>query len=165
MKFSKKAAIILIEHFHSNRELLLKENNKLISGVANDLSRIVNEHGGKEATVVFLVFRALYYYHRYLMHEERVDGKIEDERRFKSKIDEYLDNVYKMASMIRDGQIANLYEYSNRILGKLGSAYRKYFINYLDFPHIVVEKGIEISEEEKEKIEHLLSKPFEKELE
>jgi hypothetical protein len=42
-----------IEHFHSNRVLLLKKNNRLISGVANDLSRIVNGHGGKEAIVVY----------------------------------------------------------------------------------------------------------------
>lgn len=164
-EFSKKATIMLIEHFHSNRELLLKENNKLILGVTGDLSRIANEHGGKEAIIVYLAFRALYDYHRYLMYEEGVDGKIEDESRFKSKIDEYIDKVYEMASMIRDAQIDDLYEYSNRILGKLGSAYRKYFTNYLDIPRIVVEREIEIPEKAKEKIGDIVSKSFEKELE
>jgi len=164
-EFSKKAAIMLIEHLHSNRELLLKKNNRLISGVANDLSRIVNEHGGKEAIIVYLVFRALDHYHRYLLYEEGIDGKIEDESRFKSKIDEYIDEIYEMASMIRDAQIDNLYEYSNRILGKLGSEYRKYFINYLDIPRIVVEREIEIPEKAKEKIGDIVSKSFEKELE
>jgi hypothetical protein len=164
-EFSKKATIMLIEHFHSNRELLLKENNKLILGVAGDISRIVNEHGGKEAIIVFLVFRALYDYYRYLMYGEGVDGKIEDESRFKSKIDEYIDKVYEMASMIRDAQIDDLYEYSNRILGKLGSAYRKYYTNYLDIPPIVVEREIELPEKAKEKIGDIVSKSFEKELE
>ena len=164
-EFSKKAAIMLIEHLHSNRELLLKKNNRLISGVANDLSRIVNEHGGKEAIIVYLVFRALDHYHRYLMYEEGIDGKIEDESIFKSKIDGYIDKVYEMASMIRDAQIEDLYEYSNRILGKLGSEYRKYFINYLDIPRIVVEREIEIPEKAKEKIGDIVSKSFEKELE
>ncbi|MGB7002572.1 MAG: hypothetical protein WBE22_11325 [Halobacteriota archaeon] len=164
-EFSKKAAIMLIEHLHSNRELLLKKNNRLISGVANDLSRIVNGHGGKEAIVVYLVFRALDHYYGYLMYEEGIDGKIEDESRFKSKIDEYIDKVYEMASMIRDAQIDDLYEHSNRILGKLGSAYRKYFINYLDIPRIVVEREIEIPEKAKEKIGDIVSKSFEKELE
>ena len=64
------------------------------------------------------------------MYEEGVDGKIEDERRFKSKIDEHIDEIYKMASMIRNGERNNLYEHSNNILGKLGSEYRKYIINY-----------------------------------
>ena len=164
-EFSKKAAIMLIEHLHSNRKLLLKKNNQLISGVANDLSRIVNGHGGKEAIIVYLVFRALDHYYRYLMYEEMIDGKIEDESRFKSKIDEHIDKVYEMASMIRDAQIDDLYEYSNRILGKLGSAYRKYFVNYRDIPRIVVEREIEIPEKAKEKIGDVISKSFEKELE
>ena len=164
-EFSKKAAIMLIEHLHSNRELLLKKNNQLISGVANDLSRVVNEYGGKEAIVVYLVFRALDHYYRYLIYEEVVDGKIEDKSRFKSKIDEHIDKVYEMASMIRDAQIDDLYEYSNRILGKLGSAYRKYYTNYLDIPRIVVEREIEIPEKAKEKIGDIVSKSFEKELE
>jgi len=164
-EFSRKAAIMLIEHLHSNRELLLKKNNRLISGVANDLSRVVNEHGGKEAMIVYLVFRALDHYYRYLMYEEGIDGKIEDESRFKSKIDDYIDKVYEMASMIRDAQIDELYEHSNRILGKLGYAYRKYFINYLDIPpRIVVEREIEIPEKAKEKIRDIVSKS-EKELE
>lgn len=164
-EFSRKAAIMLIEHLHSNRELLLKKNNRLISGVANDLSRVVNEHGGKEAIIVYLVFRALDHYYRYLMYEEGIDGKIEDESRFKSKIDDYIDKVYEMASMIRDAQIDELYEHSNRILGKLGYAYRKYFINYLDIPRIVVEREIKIPEKAKEKIGDIVSKSFEKELE
>jgi len=164
-EFSRKAAIMLIEHLHSNRELLLKKNNRLISGVANDLSRVVNEHGGKEAMIVYLVFRALDHYYRYLMYEEGIDGKIEDESRFKSKIDDYIDKVYEMASMIRDAQIDELYEHSNRILGKLGYAYRKYFINYLDISRIVVEREIEIPEKAKEKIRDIVSKSFEKELE
>ncbi len=164
-EFSKKAAIMLIEHLHSNREILLKKNNQLIPSVANDLSRVVNEHGSNEAIIVYLVFRALDLYYRYLMYEEGVDGKIEDESRFKSKIDEHIDKVYEMASMIRDAQIDDLYEHSNRILGKLGSAYRKYFINYLDIPRIVVEREIEIPEKAKEKIGDIVSKSFEKELE
>jgi len=163
-EFSRKAAIMLIEHLHSNRELLLKKNNRLISGVANDLSRVVNEHGGKEAIIVYLVFRALDHYYRYLMYEEGIDGKIEDESRFKSKIDDYIDKVYEMASMIRDAQIDELYEHSNRILGKLGYAYRKYFINYLDIPPRIV-REIEIPEKAKEKIRDIVSKSFEKELE
>jgi len=164
-EFSKKATIMLLEHFHSNRELLLKKNNQLIPGVASDLSRIVNEHGGKEAIIVYLVFRALDHYYRYLMYEEGIDGKIEDESRFKSKIDEHSEKVYEMAPMIRDAQIGDLYEHSNRILGKLGSAYREYFINYMIISRIVVEREIEIPEKAKEKIGDVISKSFEKELE
>jgi len=160
-EFSKKAAIMLIEHLHSNRELLLKRNNQLIPGVTHDLSRIVNEHGGKEAIIVYLVFRALDHYSRYLMYEERVDGKIEDERRFISKIDEYIDEIYAIASMIRNGRIDDLYEHSNHILGKLGSEYRKYFISYLENPNIVVERKIELPEKAKEKIGDIISKSFE----
>ncbi len=156
---------MLIEHLHSNRELLLKKNNQLIPSVANDLSRIVNEHGGKEAIIVYLVFRALYHYHRYLMYEEGVDGKIEDERRFKSKIDEYIDGIYKMASMIKNGRVEDIYGHSNHILGKLGSDYRKFFINYLEPPRVIVERKIEISEKAKEKIGDIVSKSFEKKLE
>ena len=164
-EFSKKAAIMLIEHLHSNRELLLKKNNQLISGVANDLSRIVNGHGGKEAIVVYLVFRALSHYYGYLMYEEGIDGKIEDESRFKSKIDEYIDGIYEMASMIKNGRVEDLYGHSNHILGKLGSEYRKYFINYLEPPRVIVERKIEIPEKAKEKIGDIVSKSFEKELE
>jgi hypothetical protein len=165
LEFSKKAAIMLLEHFHSNRELLLKKNNQLISGVANDISRVVNDHGGKEATVVFLVFKALDRYCEYLMYEEGDDGKIEDESRFKSKIDGYIDNIYEMASMIRNGRMEDLYEHSNHILGKLGSEYRKFFINYLEPLRVVVERKIEIPEKAKEKIGDIVSKSFEKELE
>jgi hypothetical protein len=129
-EFSKKAALMLIEHFHSNRELLLKKNNRLIFVVANELSRIVNEHGGSETTIVYLVFRAMDHYYSHVMNAELFDGKIEDESRFKSKIDEYIDEIYKMASMIKNGRIEDLYEHSNNILGKLGSEYRKSFINY-----------------------------------
>ena len=163
-EFSKKAAMMLIEHLHSNRELLLKRNNQLIQGVAHDLSRIVNEHGGKEALITYLVFRALEHHYRYLRYEEQVDGKIEDERRFKSKIGEYIDEIYTMASMIRNEEIDDLYEHSNHILGKLGSEYRKYFINYLENPNVVVERKIDLPEGAKEKIGDIISKSFEDEL-
>ena len=104
------------------------------------------------------------HHYRYLRYEEQVDGKIEDESRFKSKIDEHIDKVYEMASMIRDAQIDDLYEYSNRILGKLGSEYRKYFINYLENPNVVVERKIDLPEGAKEKIGDIISKSFEDEL-
>jgi hypothetical protein len=164
-EFSKKAAIRMIEHLHSNRGLLSKKNNQLIRGATGDLARIVNEHGGKEALIVYLVFRGLEHYYTYLMYGEVVDGRIEDERRFKSKIDEHIDKVYEMASTIRDRQIDELYELSNRILGKLGSEYRKYFINYLELPRLVIERKIEMPEKAKEKIGDIISKSFEKELE
>ena len=104
-------------------------------------------------------------YCEYLMYEEGDDGKIEDESRFKSKIDGYIDNIYEMASMIRNGRMEDLYEHSNHILGKLGSEYRKFFINYLEPLRVVVERKIEIPEKAKEKIGDIVSKSFEKELE
>jgi hypothetical protein len=164
-EFSRKAAIMLIKYLYSNRELLLKKNNQLISGVANDLSRIVNEHGGKEAMIVYLVFRGLEHYYRYLMFEGWNDGKMEGTSTCKSKIYEHIGKIVKMASIIENGKMDELYEHSNYILGKLGSEYRKYYINYLDRPGVVVERKIEMPEKAKEKIGDIISKSFEKELE
>ena len=163
-EFSKKAAIMLIEHLNSNRDILLNKNNKLIYGAANELSRITNEHGGNEAHITYLVLTALSHYYRYLLYEELIEGDIENKERFKSKIDEYIDKIYEMASMIRTGQIEDLYEHSNNILWQLGSEYRKYVINYLDIPHIV-KREIELPEKAKEKIGDIIAKSFEDELE
>ena len=69
-----------------------------------------------------------------------------------------------MASMIRTGQIADMYEHSNNILWQLGSEYRKYVINYLDIPRMI-KREIELPEKAKEKIGDIIAKSFEDELE
>lgn len=165
-EFSKKAAIMMIEHLESNRELLLDEKNQLIFGIANDLSRIVNEHGGEEAAIVYLVFRALGHHYRYLMYEAMDKNGIQNKDSLMSKIGKYIDDINLMASMIRDEpqDKDKLYQHSNKILGDLGLEFRKYVLNYVDIPKVVVEGKLELPEKAKETIGNLISKSFEEKL-
>ena len=157
-EFSKKFAIMALEHFNSNRHLVTNPNSVLVEGIARDIGRTVDQHGGKEALVVYMVLKEFYHCHIYLLHE--ISNGIADYKR----INTYLDDIYKMNLLIKNDNQKELFKCSNSILGRLGSDFRKCYFNYLELVYPKHKKEIVLPDAAKEKIGEILTKSLEEKL-
>ena len=164
--FTNQATSMLIHHLKENKQLLLEENNRLIGGILNELSRIINVHGSELHVLVFyLLMNVLDDYYKYLLYSKMKDGVIENKDEFKNKIYPYIDKIINLFS---DPNSEDFYEHSNKILGELGSEFRIYFINYMEPEReVFVERRrppVEIPKEAKEKIGEMIAEALEKEV-
>ena len=159
-RFTRDAALWLAKHLRENKELLMKEKNRLLNGVLNELSRIINTHGPDQySLVLYLLLVSLADYYRYLSHMDVT----EREEEFKQKIFPYVDEI---TSLDPESDLGELYGRANKILGDIASKWRTYFINYMEVPEIeIVERRprIEIPEEAKERITKTIKEAIEKE--
>lgn len=165
LNFTRETTLMLVNHLDQNRELLLRERNQLIEGISNELDRVAKTHGLERIDLVFyLLLHALNGYYRYLLYSETKDGNIEDKKRFQEGIYPYVDKITKIFSEKNLGDIDQIYNKSNEILGDLGIKWRGYFINYLEMRRMYTEeKRVEIPKETRKKIGETISKAIEKE--
>lgn len=166
-RFTRDAALWLAKHLRENRGLLLKEKNRLLDGVLNELSRIINVHGPDQYSLVLhLLLSSLADYYKYLVHSGSNEwrGNItKKEEEFRQKIFPYLDEI---TSLDPESNPEELYGCANKILGDIAFKWRTCYINYMGVSEIeIVERGprIEIPEEAKEEITKTLKKAIEKE--
>jgi len=157
VEFSKHFAIKMLELFYNHKNMLLVENNTLSITTANELSRNFNEHNGIEALIIYLVLRAFDNYYRYLYYEKFFIKDEDAIRCTEIKLNEYVENIYKLRYLLESSDINSLYNESNTIIGRLGADYRLYFLIYYDYSRIyaqdeVKEERIELSQETKQKL-------------
>ncbi|OPZ89083.1 MAG: hypothetical protein BWY74_02875 [Firmicutes bacterium ADurb.Bin419] len=122
--FAKEFSIKLMDIFYSRKNDSHNLKNS-IQMTSYELSRNFNQHGGKEALVIHLVFKALNEYYGYLSNElDRLDNKKGPSdnkkiiRRAGIKVLEYIEEIYKLKYCISD--LSNLYDSSNIIIDNLG---------------------------------------------
>ncbi|MCX9085488.1 MAG: hypothetical protein OIN87_11915 [Candidatus Methanoperedens sp.] len=164
-EFTRQITLVLMKHFLTNRDLLLKQNALLAKGLLNDLSRVINEHGATEAEyIIFIVFKSFDLYFDYAMYSETIDGKI-NETALKSKIDSYINVIEKISKNHEAKELEEIYNESTSLVYDLSIEIRKYFINYFIIHTQIVDRKLELPEEAKQKIGETISKAFEEKLE
>jgi len=52
-EFAKLFALKMLDIFYSNKDILLMQYNNLIPAITSEISRSINEHGGKESLTLF----------------------------------------------------------------------------------------------------------------
>lgn len=164
--FTRKATLKLIDHMRKNKTVLLDENNQLLRGVLNELTRIINVHGlGKADAVFYILIQALRGYYEYLLYSEVKEGKIDDKKALQGKIYPYIDRIINLFSGKNIDNLDHIYKNSIDILAELGVEWRNYFINYMEIIRTVPEeRKIEIPKKAKEKIGETISRALEKEV-
>jgi len=146
--FSKIFAIKMLDIFYSNKNKIYLKNNNLIAIMANEFGRNFNEHGGEEALIVYLVFRALDNY--YSFARKTIDDANEV-RTEEIKLNGFIEKIYKLKTIILEKGKEELYNDASAIVDNLGNEYRLLVLNY-SVPIIEVEEKIELSEETKQKL-------------
>jgi hypothetical protein len=149
--------------------MLLFKNNNLSSSTASEVGRIFNEHGGIEALVIFLVLKAFNDYYGYLYGERFFVEDVGIVGQAETKMNNYIEDIYKLKSIIISGDINNLYNESNMILGRLGAGFRLYFSIYMNIPGMYEQKEIreeklELSPETKQKIGEIITSSLQEKL-
>lgn len=169
-EFTEKATSMLVKHLDTNKDILVRENNQLIQGLLNELTRVINVHGLKRRDIVFyLLLQALSGYYEYLLYSETkaYTATIENKEEFKNKIYPYVDKIVDLISNFDTNSIEEMYNKTNEILGELCSEWRKFFLNYLDIikTKIVYPERREeiIPEEARKKIGETIAKALEEE--
>jgi hypothetical protein len=169
-EFSKYFAMNMLYLFYSNKNMLLIENNTLSSCVTNELSRNFNEHEGLEALIIYLVLRAFDNYYKYLYFEKFFIKDADAIERGKICLDDYIENIYKLKSLIAKGDTDELFKESNKIISKLGVDYRLYYLIYRDYSRIYIQEGVqededfELSQETKQKIGGIITASLQEKL-
>lgn len=168
-KFTEKTTSMLIKHLEASKELLLKENNRLIGGLLNELTRVINVHGLERRDLVFyLLLQALSGYYEFLLYSETKNGTIENKEEFQNRIYPHVAKIVDLISNFDSDKLEEMYNRANDILGELCYEWRKFFINYIDivrarvaYPEIKEEI---IPEEAKKKIGEGIKKALEEEV-
>jgi hypothetical protein len=167
-EFSREFTIELIDFLDNNKDLLLNENNDLIDSISSELYRVSYVYGGNEALVLHLVFLALSDYCDYFRYELGFEKNLDKrELLYKTKLDKYIEQVYKLRQEMVSSKIENLYDNANLILVKLGVECRNYRLIYGDKPYekeMPVGQRIELPESVKKKISGAIAKSLDKEL-
>jgi len=169
VEFSKYFAIKVLDLLYSNKKMLLFKNNNLSSCAVSEVGRIFNEHGGIEALIIYLVLKAFNDYYLYLYGERFFIEDVGIVTQAETKMNEYIEDIYKLKSIIISGDIDNLYNESNVIIGRLGADYRLYFLIYINSPGMYEQKEIreeklELSPETKQKIGEIITSSLQEKL-
>ena len=160
--FTKETRTMLLEHLNGNRRLLIKRgNNRLVEGIASEISRGVNTYGFyPEDLVFYLVMKVFSSYYEYFIHDYHLEESEEEKTKKEKEINLYIDNIYKLFSV--KGNLNDLYEESAKIIGDLGTKWREYFINLGEIRIMLGGRGIELPPEAKKGIEEGFAEVFER---
>jgi len=164
-EFTRKVNLMLINHFLENKKLLLQENNHLVNGLINDMSRAINEHGAKEGDyIIFLIFKAFDKYYDYALYDGMgFDKKIENKEQLESKLNPYIDKINQLVPFLINDNNEELYKHSGEIFIELSIEFRKNFINFSDIYIPTLQKELVLPQEAKERISETITKAFEEE--
>jgi hypothetical protein len=148
----------LLRLINADRKLLFRPNNRLITGIANEMDRIIRVHGGGPREIHLIsLFKALDLYSGYL------DYFAEDYRNeiIQNCIFPYLDSITNATQKekIDFDQITSL-------LAGIIFDWRVCYIQFLERPSIVQieEHRVPITEETKKKLSESVEKALEKEV-
>ena len=148
----------LIERLSEDRNTLLLEENRFISGIFNEMSRVYRVHGGRLVDLYALSLARtleLYYgYMRYLSAEEK-------KKTIQNSLFPYIDDISRtlLEEHVDQGKVANL-------MMRMIVDWRLFFIYFMERPALigVPEGRVPITEETKRMISETVKKTLEKEV-
>jgi hypothetical protein len=150
-EFAGEYSTKLLDIFYSVKNSITHSKNLMLAMMPNELSRNFNEHGGTEALVIYLVFKAFYEYYTYFDAERQISKERRGEKLAEAKLVRYIENIYKLKSSLSN--INDLYEKSNEIIEVLGREAKKSYLLYkLPSEPAEIEHELELPEEAKQKI-------------
>jgi hypothetical protein len=159
--FTKETRTMLLEHLNENKRLLIKRGNRLVEGIASEISRGINTYGFyPEDLVFYLVMKVFSSYYEYFIYDYHLEESEEGKAKREKEIYSYIDNIYKLFSA--ESSLNDLYEQSAKIIGELGTKWRGYFINLGEIRIMLEGRGIELPPEAKREIEEGFAEVFER---
>jgi hypothetical protein len=159
--FTKETRTMLLEHLNENKRLLIKRGNRLVEGIASEISRGINTYGFyPEDLVFYLVMKVFSSYYEYFIYDYHLEESEEGKAKREKEIYLYIDNIYKLFSA--ESSLNDLYEQSAKIIGELGTKWRGYFINLGEIRIMLEGRGIELPPEAKREIEEGFAEVFER---
>ncbi|WP_286878067.1 hypothetical protein [Methanosaeta sp. UBA458] len=145
-EFAKIFSMKLAEISYSRR----KEENTIINQITKttfELGRNFNQHGGKEALVIYLVFKSIDDYCKNLIEEPN-----QENRRYLLKVQDYLNKINKLLPIVSN--LDKLYEESNLIIDEIGRETRMLYLSR-KFPPME-EKELMLPDDAKKKIDEIV---------
>lgn len=125
VEFTKLCTSMLIEHLEANKNLILEEDNGLLFGILNELTRVMALYGFEERDLLFyLLLRALMRY--YMIFSDTDMKNIRDIETLQDKIYPFLDRIID----ILKNDTIELNTESNEIIGNTLNQSSIYIINY-----------------------------------
>lgn len=159
LEFTRKVTIKLLKNLQDNKHILVDEKNVFLAAILNEISRIINVHGGEKQDFIFyFMIKTLGQYYGYLVFSETTrDGILKDEDRFKSKIYPYIDKIIEIFSNIEELDLESVTE----TLAEITIEWRKYILIYWEISKPPKSQKKELPEEAKEVLNKALTGVFE----
>ncbi len=126
-EFTKEFSLKLLDTFYSLKKDIHELKNHA-STMAFELGRNFNQHGGREALIIYLVFKAFMDYYSYFSIEKEQSLSKNKVKRSEEKLGEYIEEIYDLKSCISDMDV--LYIKSNLIIDALGRDVKLYYLSY-----------------------------------
>lgn len=110
--------------------------------------------------VFYLAMKVFSSYYDYFIYDYHLEESEEEKTKKEKEINIYIDNIYNLFSA--ESNLNDLYEESAKIIGKLGTKWREYFINLGEIRMMLEGRGIELPPEAKKEIEDGFAEVFER---
>lgn len=124
-EYSKIFTVKLLDVLISKKQDIQIIQN-MIPKYSFELGRNFNEHGGKESLVIYLVFKVLTDYDKYLINKTPSNLPRKGLRKGESRLSEYIDRIYNLKSAMSN--LNKLYEESNLIIDDVGRENRMFYL-------------------------------------
>lgn len=163
IEFSQQTTNFLMNHLEKNKHMLLLEDNALLIGISNEISRVINTHGFSEKDLMFyLLLRTFVEYYIYIYHTNIVKEE-RDEEVF-SLIYPFIDKIINLPD-----ELDELCEYGTLYLNDIGYKTRILYFNFLDpsrkiSNETINENQFKMPKKSKDKIGKMIKKAIEKEV-
>lgn len=133
-EFTTDATVNYLNILISNKEFLLKRNINPLERTRAELASLINQHGGKNVLISYLITRAFEHVYRFALH-----GKISDEE-LASLVNINTSRLSEAIAFIRDKNEHRLIENASIMIGDLMVDYRKYFMLFGELKGELVEE-------------------------
>ncbi len=148
-EFAKKFCIKLVDLFYSKKQDEIRTTKNMVSKTAFELSRNFNQHGGIEALVIYLVFRAFDDYLNQMISENDQEDRGKEIIKNEPKLLGYFDRIYQLKQFAPS--LNQLYDESNLIIEDIGRDARVLYLS-----RGVQEKELILPENAKKKIDNII---------
>lgn len=162
-EFVTATRIQLSEQLKFNKKVLMKQENNLIVGITNEMSRVLNTYGYPPRELAFyLLMNVLNTYYKYFIYDYQHHKNNEERIKKWSELESYINSIEDL--FIGDKQDDKFYEEFNKIIAIIGAKWREYVISFGDISHIVEQGKMELPKEAKERIEEIIIEGLEREV-
>lgn len=128
-EFTRYTTRKMINLLDENRDIILSQENRIISGCTNEIGRVINSHGFTDVDLmIYLLLKITLSVYEYRLYEQSITDNTSENEKWIANIINFIKQIDEDGP---DRFVDNLTK-SNGIIQQLGGDWRLYYVKYRD---------------------------------